>query len=422
MFDVTRFLLRWLYLSHMVRDISEIQTLPYHPIQLQVPTNLVEFDSNLQKTVEQSHYTDKDVSNLQRNINTDDEWKDRCIRGVLSYPPGSQRLFALDSLRMELVQQLAHHLRASDTIVKCYSMMSHEKELVSENHSLNDDPSLDADLDVLKAFAQATSIQIDTNVDNSIEVYEGERSHHALTHGESSVSHSQSVGRGKGDMELPSETDLSFAFTSLATFRDYLPQLVSVILTSPPALQPALLDPVQKLRRVLLTRCLQDANWGIELCWLLEAEVGRAWKTLFEHRQQTGRRLIVVLPADKAAVLARIGMAKREAFELLQDAEQATAYGNTAPFIDDPSSILDLDLEPFPSRLPSSLSLRRCSHYGDTMHLIDRLTQISMDLRMIPSARRHVSLEMDYAFSLTAVLSTNKILLAAMPSNFVRGN
>jgi hypothetical protein len=183
----------------------------------------------------------------------------------------------------------------------------------------------------------------------------------------------------------------------LATFRDYLPQLMSAVLMSPGALQPGIMDPVTKLRRVLLTRCLQDANWGIELCWLLEAEVGRAWKTLFEHRQQTGRRLIIVLPAEKAAVLAQIGTAKRAAFELLQDAEQATAYGYTFPSHDGVSSVVDPDLEPFPSRLPSSLSLRRCSHYGDTMNFIDRLTRISLDLRMVPVAQRHVSSQRDPA-------------------------
>jgi hypothetical protein len=141
---------------------------------------------------------------------------------------------------------------------------------------------------------------------------------------------------------------------------------------------------------------LQDANWGIELCWLLEAEVGRAWKTLFEHRQQTGRRLIVVLPAEKAAVLAKIGTEKREAFDLLQDAEQATAYGYTFQNVYDTShhgtpQSFNSEAEPTPPKLPSSLSLRRCSHFGDTMHFIDKLTQISMDLRMVPVIQRHVS-------------------------------
>jgi hypothetical protein len=134
------------------------------------------------------------------------------------------------------------------------------------------------------------------------------------------------------------------------------------------------------------------------MCWLLEAEVGRTWKKLFEHRQQTGRRLIVVLPAEKAAVLAKIGTEKREAFDLLQDAEQATAYGYT---ISMDEQMLYQGYQAYTNyhppksdvrtRLPSSISLRRCSHFGDTMHFVDRLTRISMDLRHVPTIHRRVS-------------------------------
>jgi hypothetical protein len=176
--------------------------------------------------------------------------------------------------------------------------------------------------------------------------------------------------------------------------RDYLPQLVSVVLQSPPAFDPNLINPVDKLRQVLLRRCVEDANWGVDICWLLEAEVGRAWKALFEHRQQTGRRLILVLPADRAVVVNKIGTERKEAFDLLQDAEQATAFGYMVP--------LDEDLyyhgshyyqqhhqnSEFQTRLPSSLSLRRCSHFGDTMHFVDRLTKISLDLRRVPTVHR----------------------------------
>jgi hypothetical protein len=109
------------------------------------------------------------------------------------------------------------------------------------------------------------------------------------------------------------------------------------------------------------------------------------------------------LPAEKAAVLAKIGTEKREAFDLLQDVEQATAYGYTM----EPSSGQSHEIGEYhhsttegegsggtnanPARLPSSLSLRRCSHFGDTMHFIDRLTQISLDLRMVPLSQRQVS-------------------------------
>ena len=131
-------------------------------------------------------------------------------------------------------------------------------------------------------------------------------------------------------MQRPTPVESNDAQLTIRTVRDYLPQLVSVVLKSPPPFESRLLNPIDKLRQVIVDRCVEDANWGVELCWLLEAEVGRTWKKLFEHRQQTGRRLIVVLPAEKAAVLAKIGNEKREAFDWLQDSEQATAYGHTA--------------------------------------------------------------------------------------------
>lgn len=73
--------------------------------------------------------------------------------------------------------------------------------------------------------------------------------------------------------------------------RDFLPQLVSTVLHSPPALTSNL-DPLFALRNLLVTNCIQNPDMGIELCWLLEAEVGRSWKALFEHRQQTVRVII----------------------------------------------------------------------------------------------------------------------------------
>ena len=123
--------------------------------------------------------------------------------------------------------------------------------------------------------------------------------------------------------------------------RDFLPQLVSTVLHSPPyhhhhhnhnhnhrnhhrQQQP---DPISSLRSLLIERCRSDPGLGIELCWLLEAEVGRKWKALFEHRQSTGRRLILIVQADIAAAIAAIGAERASAFNLLQDAETATAFG-----------------------------------------------------------------------------------------------
>ena len=176
----------------------------------------------------------------------------------------------------------------------------------------------------------------------------------------------------------------------LQQMREYLPQLVSAVLKSPPAVDPSIANPLHLLRQLLLNRCSHDPSWGIELCWLLEADVGRAWKALLEHRQQTGRRLFVILPAEKAAVLAQIGHEKSASFELLQDAEQATAYGHDSS---DPNAVDDQggrgqNIIPSEPRLPSSLSQRRCAHFGDTMHFVDRLTKLSLDLRKTPTAER----------------------------------
>lgn len=182
--------------------------------------------------------------------------------------------------------------------------------------------------------------------------------------------------------DIPSAPTKSNAQQTQRRMREYLPQLVSAVLKSPAAFDPGLANPIQKLRALILRQCSQDPSVGIELCWLLEAEVGRDWKTLFEHKQQTGKRLIIVLPAEKAAILAKIGSEKKEAFDLLQDAEQATAYGYSE------EEMKSIDETHGTERLPSSLSLKRCSHFGDTMHFIDRLTKISSELRGVPEQHR----------------------------------
>ena len=207
---------------------------------------------------------------------------------------------------------------------------------------------------------------------------------------------------------------------------EYLPQLVCAVLHSPPATTPNLnIDPIFALRKLLLTRCMRDPNMGIALCWLLEAEVGRAWKTLFDYREKTvcanncgfcvfrvlihvrilantllnfvriliiiifafdkssrrgpqGRilRLVVIGPEEKGLLLAKIGIEKQAAFDLLQDANQATAFGS--------NSLGDLEDPDVPPKLPAALALRRCSHFGDTMQFVDQLTQISLDLTSVP--------------------------------------
>jgi hypothetical protein len=289
----------------------------------------------------------------------------------------------------------------------------------------DDDPHLDADLDIVRKFAEATasssgSPSLDESDHPPLAIESGGDTT-TPTHDDSPkfrriqvASLSKISSNLDNDIAIvpPAAEEVDDAQRTIRHVRDYLPQLVSVVLNSPPASYPNLLDPAQKLRRLIVERCMDDANWGIDMCWLLEAEVGRDWKMLFEHRQQTGKRIIVTGPAEKALVIAKIGFAKADAFDLLQDAEQATAYGYTSSMEDDyslnqealyrqrmmaqyqylqPHHHVREEPEYIPPRLPSSLSLRRCSHFGDTMHFIDRLTRLSLDLRHVPTIHRHVS-------------------------------
>lgn len=393
MFDVTNFLMRWLFLCNLVRDVAEIQTLPYNPqpVQIQSAENAI-----------------------STTVTCEEEWRGNCLRGILSYPPGRQRLLVMDSMRVELVNKLALALRRADQTLETYEAARrhrNQQALFAQTPASNDeneDPFLDADMEIIKAF------ELETFMDNKTEQgLSGQRQAVLVIASNETGDAGCEIPGGVASSDtmlvddysnVPSMEEVEDAQKTTRTVRDYLPQLVSVVLRSPPAFEPNLLNPIDKLRKVIVDRCVEDANWGVDMCWLLEAEVGRAWKTLFEHRQQTGRRLIIVLPAEKAAVLAKIGTEKREAFDLLQDAEQATAYGYTMSLDDD---LVYQGYQPYTnyhphdsriqgkysalSRLPSSLSLRRCSHFGDTMHFIDRLTRISMDLRHVPTIHRHVS-------------------------------
>lgn len=344
-------------------------------------------------------------------VTCEEEWRDNCLRGILSYPPGSQRLLVIDSMRAELVNRLSGSLFEADQILNNFGRTHRKIDEGGWEENINrGDPSLDADVDILNTFKYETFDSLGTLNDLNLTQSDGLEQEPVLVEGDGVANEPQNLHATRltelskpdiaKDERGPSPTagQIYDAQQTIRTVRDYLPQLVSVVLKSPPPFEGRLLNPVDKLRRMIIKRCVEDANWGVDMCWLLEAEVGRAWKKLFEHRQQTGRRLIVVLPAEKAAVLAKIGTEKREAFDLLQDSEQATAYGYTVPMETDlyyhTSNQYQGDLhnphdEDTP-RLPSSLSLRRCSHFGDTMHFIDRLTKISLDLRQVPSVHRHV--------------------------------
>lgn len=476
MFDVTNFLMRWLFLSNLIRDSIDIQTLRYTPPVSSTPI----FSSHSQQHLSQQQYHPEhntyhheaqhshaprhpqQQQQLQQHyhssppqpapslstatsVSCEDEWRDNCMRGIASYPPGTQRLLILDAMRAELVEQLSWSLQQADQIVENYgAQRRRERELhwlQQQQQSLEgpapataedddddcsdeNDPYMDADVEILKAFEQETACDSDGDnlLDASPKEGEGrdapkEEEQAVLvisnngTIKTNDIQHGYSQQPDGGSVPYPTEEERNVPIISpeqaedaqktIRVVRDYLPQLVSVVLQSPPAFDPNLIDPIDKLRQIILRRCVEDANWGVDMCWLLEAEVGRAWKTLFEHRQQTGRRLIVVLPAEKAAVLAKIGSSKREAFDLLQDAEQATAFGYTIPMDEDlfyhgPHNyghhFPHQNQRSGPARLPSSLSLRRCSHFGDTMHFIDRLTRISLDLRRVSTLRREAYL------------------------------
>jgi len=494
MVQATKFLLRWLYLNNLIHEQSEIQSLPYihpnwqqqenhqnghninqvhheqqsydsHDVQHQYDQQTRQLPQSHQirstsssnsahdsphsraNEMEQNHITPQ--PRMPKTVDSEIEWKRKALHSIALYPPGSLRLLVLDSLRLEIVHELARELHNADKIVEKYSSLrkSNDHHLGAE-HLGNDpdcedypneaDPYLDTDLQIIDDFQKATSIdlkgeiggnprRIDKDLDSTRdgESESDEDQTLLVISPPSESSHSFQSGSqrvqepfDKCDEELPMknlEPKVLAAVALQRETRDYLPQLVSAVLHSPaPLTQSTMftphLNPLATLRRLLMTRCVRDPNLGIELCWLLEAEVGRAWKSLFEHRQQTGRRLIIVLPADRAAAIQQIGSEKRAAFDLLQDVESATAYGiygdenyeydssagtqdpmewhSQEDFCHEQEAVDTMGLYTT-ARLPASLSLQRCSHFGDTMHFIDLLTKISLDLRLCPGHQRN---------------------------------
>lgn len=417
-------------MSNLVRDIAEIQTLPYNPCLPQsppvTPINTHD-DSNYYERNNSPGYDHPTPSSLPSlstatRVSCEDEWRDQCLRGILSYPPGTQRLLIMDAMRAELVERLSWSLKEADQTLERYELCRRRRE---DDDSCEDLYNRDDSSDKLshpgledrgsiekECGDEDKSIQEDSCSDAFVRIRDGDKDNgeDVLTPSISS-SKDKDIGSNfivdaangeinKKKIPEPSADEVEDAQNTIRVVRDYLPQLVAIVLKSPPAFDPKLVNPVEKIRRLIIRRCVDDANWGVDMCWLLEAEVGRAWKSLFEHRQQTGRRLIIVLPAEKAAVLATIGSGKREAFDLLQDSEQATAFGYTTPFdgslfYRDPHQHQNYhhDQGPTKRKLPSSLSLRRCSHFGDTMHFIDRLTKISLDMRGVPAVHRDAYLQ-----------------------------
>ena len=423
MVQATRFLLRWLYLNNLIYDRAEIQSIPYlHPSLQQSEHNVGqaqsgsgqrynaqtgEFIPSDMTTNTSRRNESKRLHRTQKEFDNEEEWKREALRSIAKYPPGSLRLLALDSLRLEIVHEFARELHLVDTILQqnLSSRPSLHSTEESQNEGYDERGKAAKDPEIIRDFEHATYQSFDEKHE-----IEGKSYEEPIT----KLNESDDLKR--------CEEKFHHALTLQKESREYLPQLVSAILHSPPPLTQSTLmphlDPLTRLRQLLITRCIRDPNLGIELCWLLEAEVGRAWKSLFEHRQQTGRRLIVVLPAEKAAVIAKIGTEKRSAFDLLQDVETATAYGvcvdgetkedggsqnristgegwRNSQFWGDADTKSGARISEFYNtpRLPASLGLKRCSHFGDTMHFIDSLTQVSLDLRLVPSLQRRAYLQ-----------------------------
>ena len=377
-------------------------------------------------------------------------WRNQCLQTILSYPPGNHRLLIVDAFRIELVQRLAHSLNLSQECLKRHRRalpQSHQRPshpgTSTHMHTLDngahpngetEEVDLDTDQGITETMQQSrlarttpsepTSTSDDTgssdplrpaSADTNMSQEVGTDNHsnnnlNDLTQQDIADSSEQPTNATIQSPEHALVEDASISTVQipgitpplarerLKQVREYLPQLVSAVLKSPPAVDPTIANPIQLLRQLLLNRCSQDPSWGIELCWLLEADVGRAWKALFEHPQQTGRRLLVILPVDKAAVLAKIGLEKSDAFDLLQGAEQATAFGYNIPdqqhaesfaHAQSPCMMQHANVQlPSEPRLLSSLSQRRCAHFGDTMHFVDRLTKLSLDLRSVSPSER----------------------------------
>lgn len=290
----------------------------------------------------------------------------------------------MDAMRSELVQQLSQYLDYVDSALHRIRQFGAKSDDCQHRKTNNASPLLTN----ISSESEATDLDADPQITNAMRP-QSQGSHHDPTN-----EYYQGSEGHNDNHDIVTEDDIDNSRRSKKQIRDCMPQLVSAVLKAPAPFDSNLLDPVQKLRQLIISRCQEDPSWGVELCWLLEAEVGRAWKSLFEHKQQTGKRLIIVMPADKAAVMATIGPKKREAFDLLQDAERVTAYGFSSDHeISHHHEMRSSQSNGPTCRLPASVSLLRCSHFGDTMQFIDRLTQISLDLKNVPAIHRDACLQ-----------------------------
>ena len=363
MFRITEFILKWLFLNNLIDENNTNNIFIDLPRQIITPQQqYLNYHHPHHEILHQQPPSIETVHNEPPQKTLDNtKWKKQYIQNILLYPSIPTRLLALNAIRLNLVYELSHHLTIADENIRKYKHFMHHSQ------KKNNDVYYYEDDDTVIADAIKQIISIDNNDDKEKE--------------------EDVIRLYKEAIELQKE------------LRDNLPQLLSIILHSNtiqhnhpqphPTTSSTTTDPISILKSILIQKCKNDPNLGIELCWLLEANVGRNWKTLLEHRQQSGRRLIVILPADKARILANIGMEKKCAFEFLQDVEQATAYGSS--LLNDNLGDVDRKRTLCSMLLPKNLSRLRCSHYGDTMHFIDLLSQLSRQLASIPIVQRNVS-------------------------------
>mmetsp|Transcript_14582 Transcript_14582/g.31716 ORF Transcript_14582/g.31716 Transcript_14582/m.31716 type:complete len:1109 (-) Transcript_14582:100-3426(-) len=467
MVQVTNFLLRWLFLCRLVDDKAEVQTWPYrrpgyyeHPpphsqpsrpppphhqqqeYQQQQQQQSYQQPSDYDQTNAPQNHEQHQQQHAQPNLHKDDlmdipTYRESVIRSLTSYPPGSsERLHRLEELRLETVREFAKRLVAADEVIRWGTLGGHDDDDKLQLQHHDDSPS-DADTMIHDDFqqfmqqqhSQDTSQPLQSNILQRWNFLRGH--HHDTKASSSSSSHNNPLQQHiTPHSQTTTTSQITTAHKLLTQTRLLLPQLVSTVLHSPPSLLPETShpDPISSLRSLLIHRCQTNPSLGIELCWLLEAEVGRKWKALFEHRQQTGKRLILIVQADIAKVIATIGAEKASAFNLLQDAEMATAFGmerryegqsttdNTVnlngagyhgqhnphqyqhyiPSVSSPtasSAAAAASDTTSSSKPPRSISDLRCRHFGDSMHFIDKLTQISLDLRHVPSIHRQSHLQ-----------------------------
>ena len=407
MVQATNFLLRWLFLCRLVDDKAEVQTWPYrppgyfdsrqHPQQQQIPPPPPPAEDSHQDNNDSHHLYD---SPLQENGMDDNMnipmYRESIIRALTSYPPGStERLQRLDELRLQAVQEFARRLMYADEVVRYDALRSYSSV---EDHADADKSEDTYDLDADDSIQN----EIQTFLQNQRQNQQHEDNFFKKEWNDNSKP-SKDVFQDKTPQQI--QNTITAAQRLLSETRSFLPQLVSTVLHSPPALLPHnTADPISSLRSLLIHRCQIDPSLGIELCWLLEAEVGRKWKALFEHKQQTGKRLILIVQADIAQAIATIGAEKASAFNLLQDAEMATAFGverryegsDGGGMVNGVMPGFGITTNPFGGtspRLPKALSDLRCRHFGDSMHFVDRLSQISLDLRNVPPVHRRAHLQ-----------------------------